>query len=44
MSWHDCEECGQACYCDNDDTLLPVDEDEICIHDCPVPDDEDLDP
>ena len=23
MSWHECEECGQACYCDQDD----------CFHD-----------
>lgn len=34
MSWHDCEDCGQACYCDGDDTALPVDPREGCRHQC----------
>lgn len=41
MSWHECDECGQACYCDGDDTLLPVDEEEGCVHACQDLEDED---
>jgi hypothetical protein len=29
---HSCPTCGQACYCDGEDTWW--DEEEDCIHDC----------
>lgn len=29
---HDCHNCGQACYCDGDDTALATPDD--CSHEC----------
>lgn len=42
---HECEECGQWCFCDLDDTALPQPSD--CRHACDVTtygDDDDYDP
>jgi len=37
---HDCPDCGQACYCDLDDTEMPDGAAE-CVHEC-EPEDEDF--
>jgi len=42
---HDCPECGQACYCDGDDTALPEPAagcDHICDGEYELTDDSDL--
>jgi hypothetical protein len=33
MMAHECPTCGQACYCDGEDTWLESSEDD-CVHDC----------
>jgi hypothetical protein len=46
---HSCPSCGQACYCDGEDTWIEDVQEDIpdeCAHECqPEPDDDDgLDP
>lgn len=34
LAFHECPDCGQACYCDLDDSNCALDDISDCEHDC----------